>query len=48
MKKVLLASLLLSVLVGLGTICRAEDLTGLNEAPTQVIEIEKSGAVAIL
>nr|DAL34567.1 MAG TPA_asm: hypothetical protein [Caudoviricetes sp.] len=48
MKKVLLASVLLSVLVGLGTICRAEDLTGLNEAPTQVIEIEKSGAVAIL
>lgn len=48
MKKVLLAGLLLSVLVGLGTICRAEDLTGLNEAPTQVIEIEKSGAIAIL
>lgn len=48
MKKVLLAGLFLSVLVGLGTICHAEDLTGLNEAPTQVIEIEKSGAVAIL
>ena len=38
----------MNVLVGLGTICRAEDLTELNEAPTQVIEIEKSGAVAIL
>lgn len=48
MKKVLLAGLLLNVLVGLGTICRAEDLTGLNEAPTQIIEIESSGAVAIL
>lgn len=48
MKKALLAGLLLSVFVGLGTNTYAEDLTGLNEAPTQVIEIEKSGAVAIL
>ena len=48
MKKALLAGLFLSVFVGLGTICRAEDLTGFNEAPTQVIEIESSGAVAIL
>lgn len=48
MKKVLLAGLLLNVLVGLGTNTYAEDLTGLNEAPTQVIEIESSGAVAIL
>lgn len=48
MKKVLLAGLLLSVLVGLGTNTYAEDLSGLNEAPTQVIEIESSGAVAIL
>lgn len=48
MKKVLLAGLLLNVLVGLGTNAYAEDLTSLNEAPTQVIEIEKSGAVAIL
>lgn len=48
MKKVLLAGLLLNVLVGLGMNAYAEDLTGLNEAPTQVIEIESSGAVAIL
>lgn len=48
MKKVLLASLFLSVLVGLGMNVHAEDLTGLNDAPTQVIEIESSGAVAIL
>ena len=48
MKKVLLAGLLLNVLVGLGMNVYAEDLTGLNEAPTQVIEIESSGAVAIL
>lgn len=48
MKKVLLTGLLLNVLVGLGMNVYAEDLTGLNEAPTQVIEIEKSGAVAIL
>lgn len=48
MKKVLLAGLLLSVFVGLGTNTYAEDLTGFNEAPTQVIEIESSGAVAIL
>lgn len=48
MKKALLVGLFLNVLVGLGTICRAEDLTSLNEVPTQVIEIEKSGAVAIL
>lgn len=48
MKKVLLAGLLLNVLVGLGMNAYAEDLISLNEAPTQVIEIEKSGAVAIL
>lgn len=48
MEKVLLAGLLLSVFVGLGTNTYAEDLTGLNDAPTQVIEIESSGAVAIL
>nr|DAQ50955.1 MAG TPA: hypothetical protein [Caudoviricetes sp.] len=48
MKKVLLAGLLLNVLVGLGMNVYAEDLTSLNEAPTQVIEIESSGAVAIL
>lgn len=48
MKKVLLAGLLLNVLVGLGMNVYAEDLTGLDEPPTQVIEIEKSGAVAIL
>ena len=48
MKKVLLAGLLLNVLVGLGMNVYAEDLAGFNEAPTQVIEIEKSGAVAIL
>lgn len=48
MKKVLLAGLFLSVLVGLGMNLYAEDLTSLNEAPTQVIEIESSGAVAIL
>lgn len=48
MKKTLLAGLFLSVLIGLGMNTYAEDLTGLNEAPTQVIEIEKSGAVAIL
>lgn len=48
MKKVLFAGLLLNVLVGLGMNAYAEDLTSLNEAPTQVIEIEKSGAVAIL
>lgn len=48
MKKVLLADLLLNVLVGLGMNVYAEDLTSLNEAPTQVIEIESSGAVAIL
>lgn len=48
MKKVLLAGLFLSVFVSLGTNAYAEDLTGLNEVPTQVIEIESSGAVAIL
>lgn len=48
MKKALLAGLFLSVLVLSGAICRAEDLTGLDEPPTQVIEIESSGAVAIL
>lgn len=48
MKKALLTGLFLSVLVLSGAICHAEDLTGLNEPPTQVIEIEKSGAVAIL
>ena len=48
MKKVLLASVLLNVLIGLGMNVYAEDLTGLNNVPTQVIEIEKSGAVAIL
>ena len=48
MKKVLLAGVLLNVLIGLCMNVHAEDLTGLNEAPTQVIEIEKSGAVAIL
>lgn len=48
MKKVLLAGLLLNVLVGLGMNVYAEDLTSLNEVPTQVIEIESSGAVAIL
>lgn len=48
MKKVLLASVLLNVLIGLGINVYAEDLTGLNEAPAQVIEIESSGAVAIL
>lgn len=48
MKKVLLASVLLNVLIGLGINVYAKDLTGLNDAPTQVIEIEKSGAVAIL
>lgn len=48
MKKALLAGVLLSVFVGLGMNVYAEDLTGLNDVPTQVIEIEKSGAVAIL
>lgn len=48
MKKVLLAGLLLNILVGLGMNVYAEDLTSLNEVPTQVIEIESSGAVAIL
>lgn len=48
MKKVLLASVLLNVLIGLSMNVYAEDLTGLNNVPTQVIEIEKSGAVAIL
>lgn len=48
MKKVLLAGLLLNVLVGLGMNAYAEDLTSLNEVPTQIIEIESSGAVAIL
>lgn len=48
MKKVLLASVLLNVLIGLGINVYAKDLTGLNDAPTQVIEIESSGAVAIL
>lgn len=48
MKKALLTGLFLSVLIGLGMNAYAEDLTGLNEVPTQVIEIEKSGAVAIL
>ena len=48
MKKALLAGLFLSVFVGSGTNAYAEDLTGLNEVPTQVIEIESSGAVAIL
>lgn len=48
MKKRLLTGLFLSVWVLSGIICHAEDLTGQNEPPTQVIEIEKSGAVAIL
>lgn len=48
MKMRLLASVLLSVLIGLGINTYGEDLTGLNDVPTQVIEIEKSGAVAIL
>ena len=48
MKMRLIASVLLSVLIGLGVNTYGEDLTGLNDAPTQVIEIEKSGAVAIL
>lgn len=48
MKKVLLASVLLNVLIGLDINVYAKDLTGLNEVPTQVIEIESSGAVAIL
>ncbi len=48
MKMRLLASVLLSVLIGLGVNTYGEDLTGLNDVPTQVIEIEKSGAVAIL
>ena len=48
MKKVLLTSVILSVLLGLGINTYADELTPLNEAPTQVIEIEKSGAVAIL
>lgn len=48
MKMRLLASILLSVLIGLGANTYGEDLTGLNDVPTQVIEIESSGAVAIL
>jgi hypothetical protein len=48
MKMRLIASVLLSVLIGLGVNVYGEDLTGLNDVPTQVIEIEKSGAVAIL
>lgn len=48
MKKVLLTGLFLSVLIGFSMNTYAEDLTGLNEPLTQVIEIEKSGAVAIL
>lgn len=48
MKMRLLASILLSVLIGLGVNTYGEDLTGLNDVPTQVIEIESSGAVAIL
>lgn len=48
MKNRLLAGLFLTVFMLSGVICHAEDLTGLNEPPTQVIEIEKSGAVAIL
>ena len=48
MKMRLIASVLLSVLIGLGVNTYGEDLTGLNDATTQVIEIEKSGAVAIL
>lgn len=48
MKMRLIASVLLSVLIGLGVNTYGEDLTGLNDAPAQVIEIEKSGAVAIL
>lgn len=48
MKKALLTGLFLTVFMLSGVICHAEDLTGLNEPPTQVIEIESSGAVAIL
>ena len=48
MEKVLFAGVLLNVLIGLGMNVYAEDLTGLNDVPTQVIEIESSGAVAIL
>lgn len=48
MKMRLIASVLMSVLIGLGVNTYGEDLTGLNDVPAQVIEIEKSGAVAIL
>lgn len=48
MKKKLIAGVLTSVIVCLGINTYADDLTPLNDAPTQVIEIEKSGAVAIL
>lgn len=48
MKKELIASVLTSVIMCLGINTYADDLTPLNDVPTQVIEIEKSGAVAIL
>lgn len=51
MKITPLTIVLLSVLmsIGLNTNTYAEEVSGgLNEAPTQVIEIESSGAVAIL
>ena len=48
MKKELIASALTSVIMCLGINTYADDLAPLNDVPTQVIEIEKSGAVAIL
>lgn len=48
MKKEIVAGVLTSVIMCLGINTYADDLTPLNDAPTQVIEIEKSGAVAIL
>ena len=48
MKKELIAGILAGVILCLGINTYADELTPLNETPTQVIEIEKSGAVAIL
>ena len=48
MKITPLAIVLLSVLISIGLNTYAEETTTVNEPPTQVIEIEKSGAVAIL
>lgn len=48
LKNRLLAIALTSLIMCLGINTYADEVTSLNDVPTQVIEIEKSGAVAIL